>query len=65
MNVISRRENESVVIGDDVVITVLEVASDRVRLAIKTSDGGYREETLSWSGASERAKVLDLLVATH
>ena len=65
MNVISRREHESVVIGDDLVITVLEVANDRVRLAIETSDAGYREETLFWSGANERAKVLDLLVATH
>lgn len=65
MNVISRRENESVVIGAEVVITVLEVANDRVRLAIKSPTEGYREETLFVRESDEHQKTLELLAATH
>ena len=48
MKVISRRENESVVIGEDIFVTVLEVRANRVRLAISCprSTPSYREETL-------------------
>jgi carbon storage regulator CsrA len=65
MNVISRRENESVVIGAEVVITVLEVANDHVRLAIKSPTEGYREETLFVPVSDEHQKTLELLAATH
>ena len=34
MIIMSRRKNESVVIGDDIVITVLEVWGDKVRLGV-------------------------------
>lgn len=34
MLVLSRKKNESIVIGDDIQITVVEVRGDRVRLGI-------------------------------
>ena len=34
MKVFSRRENEGLVIGDDISVTVLHIRKDRVRLAI-------------------------------
>lgn len=48
MKVVSRRENESLVIGEDIFVTVLEIRPDRVRLAISSarSTPSYREETL-------------------
>lgn len=46
MLVLSRRANESLMIGDDVVVTVLEVRGDQVRLGIKAprSVPVHREE---------------------
>ncbi|MDG1896136.1 MAG: carbon storage regulator CsrA [Fuerstiella sp.] len=35
MLVLSRKKSESIVISDDVVITVIEVRGDKVRLGIK------------------------------
>lgn len=35
MLILSRRLNESIVIGDEVVVTVLEVRGDHVRLGIR------------------------------
>jgi len=35
MLVLSRKKNESIVIGDNVVITVIEVRGDKVRLGIQ------------------------------
>jgi len=34
MLVLSRRKNESIIIGDDVEVTICDVKSDRVRLGI-------------------------------
>ena len=34
MIIMSRRKNESVLIGDDIVITVVEVRGDKVRLGV-------------------------------
>ena len=34
MLVLSRRANESIVIGDDIVVTVLDVRGDQVRIGI-------------------------------
>lgn len=46
---LSRRANESLMIGDDVVITVLEVRGDQVRLGIKAprSVAVHREEVFA------------------
>ena len=38
MLVLSRKENESLVIGDEVEITVTEIRGDKVRLGIKAPD---------------------------
>ena len=38
MKVISRRENESFVIGEEAHITVLKICKDHVRLAIRSSN---------------------------
>jgi len=48
MQIISRCENQSIVIDDQVIVTVLEVGSDFVRLAIEAphSDPSYREEVI-------------------
>lgn len=46
MLVVTRRSEQSTVIGDDIVITVLEIRGDSVRLGIQAPGevGVYREE---------------------
>ena len=39
MIVISRKKGESVVIGDDIILTVIEVRGDKVRLGIEQPKG--------------------------
>jgi carbon storage regulator len=34
MLVLSRRKNESIIIGDNIVVTIVEVSGDKVRLGI-------------------------------
>lgn len=48
MQIISRRENEAIVIGNDIVVTVLEFEDDFVRLAIESpnEEPSYREEVI-------------------
>jgi carbon storage regulator CsrA len=48
MTVITRRENQGIVIGSDLRVTVLEVQADRVRLAFESSARvpSYWEETI-------------------
>ena len=48
MQLISRRVNQGLVIGDDIVIRVLDVQDDAVRLGISDSrnDPPYWEQTL-------------------
>jgi carbon storage regulator CsrA len=48
MRVYTRGENQSLVIGDDVIVTVLRVFSDRVRVGITTPNNlpRYRETDL-------------------
>ena len=64
MKVISRRENEGVVIGEDIFVTVLQVRLNPVRLAISCSNSSpsYWEETLSWE--PEEDESLDLQLST-
>jgi carbon storage regulator CsrA len=46
--VLTRRKNQSIVIGDDIVVTVLEVKGDQIRLGITAPRDVqvYREELL-------------------
>ena len=48
MQVIARSANEGLVIGKDIVVTVLEIQNTFVRLGIETPNQApfYREETL-------------------
>jgi len=48
MQIISRRENEAIVIDNDIVVTVLEFEDDFVRLAIESphEEPSYREEVI-------------------
>lgn len=48
MHLISRKENESIVIDGRIIVTVLEVGADFVRLSIQSPDEvpSYREEVL-------------------
>ena len=49
MLVLTRRANESIMIGDDIVITVLDIKGDQVRIGIRAprSVSVYREEVLA------------------
>ncbi len=49
MLVLTRRVNERIVIGDDIVVTVLEVHGDQVRLGIEAPREVkvFREEVIS------------------
>lgn len=55
MQVISRRVNEGLVIGEDIYVTVLEVQDHCVRLGISHphSEPSYWEETLYLDRASD------------
>lgn len=65
MKVFSRRENEGLVIGDDVSVTVLQIRKSHVRLAISCPRliPSYWEETLFWSAEEEQPSDLALSVA--
>ena len=71
MLVLTRRANQSIVIGDDVVVTVLEVRGDQVRLGIQAprSVSVHREEVFrelaeaNRAAASLKAEALDGLAA--
>jgi carbon storage regulator len=47
--VLTRRANESIMIGNDIVVTVLEVKGDQVRIGIRApkSVAVHREEVLA------------------
>ena len=56
MLVLTRSTNQSIMIGPDVVVTVLEVRGDHVRLAITAprSVAVYREEVIALLEAANR-----------
>lgn len=61
MLVLTRRKNQSIVIGDDVVVTVLEVKGDSIRLGITAPREVqvYREELLAALTEANASAVLD------
>ncbi|HEY9556609.1 MAG TPA: carbon storage regulator CsrA [Acidimicrobiales bacterium] len=69
MLVLTRRGNESIMIGNDIVVTVLEVKGDQVRIGIRAprSVAVHREEVLAEltkanrAAASPAAEALDAL----
>jgi carbon storage regulator CsrA len=55
MQMITRRVNESLVIGSDIHVTVLDICENCVRLAISSPKNfpQYWEQTLYWDQAPE------------
>ncbi len=60
MLVLTRRANQSIVIGNDVVITILEVRGDQVRIGIKAPRHVtvHREEVFAEIQAANRQAAL-------
>jgi carbon storage regulator CsrA len=67
MKVFSRCENESLLIGNDMKVTILSIGSDHVRLAIFCPRlvPAYREETLYWNAEEEQPLDLELISAAR
>ncbi len=61
MLVLTRRKNQSIVIGDQIVVTVLEVKGDQIRLGITAPRDVqvYREELLADLTEANKSAVLD------
>jgi carbon storage regulator CsrA len=59
MQIISRQENEGLVIGDDIHVTVLKIQETEVRLAISSPNDSpsYWEETLYWEPAESTQQL--------
>jgi carbon storage regulator CsrA len=59
MQFISRRENEGLVIGDDISVTVLQIRNNHVRLAVSCPrlTPSYWEETLFVQTAEEPGEL--------
>jgi carbon storage regulator len=59
--VLTRRPNQSIMIGDEIVVTVLEVKGDQIRLGIEAprSVQVFREEVLVALQEANRSAVLD------
>jgi carbon storage regulator len=66
MLVLTRRKNQSIVIGDDIVVTVLEVKGDQIRLGITAPRNVqvYREELLADLTEANRSAVVPEGAAT-
>ena len=60
MLVLTRRKNQSIVIGDQIVVTVLEVKGDQIRLGITAPRDVqvFREELLADLTEANRSAVL-------
>ena len=60
MLVLTRRKNQSIVIGDGIVVTVLEVKGDQIRLGITAPRDVqvYREELLAALTDANKSAVL-------
>jgi len=58
--VLTRRKNQSIVIGDQIIVTVLEVKGDQIRLGITAPRDVqvYREELLADLTEANRSAVL-------
>lgn len=70
MLVLTRKQNQSILIGDDIEVTVLSIARDKVRIGIQAPreipvfrNEVYREirEQTMAAGSSERAEVDEAL----
>ncbi len=66
MLVLSRKSGQRIVIGDDIVVTVVEVRQDRVKLAFQapTSVPIHREEVMQRISQPLTHRVVSALAAT-
>ena len=66
MLVLSRKKNESIVIAEDIVITVVEIRGDKVRLGIEADKGipVHRSEVAA-AIARDKRKQAEAAVAAH
>ena len=55
MLVLSRKKNETIIIDDHIVITVVEIRGDKVRLGIEAPEGNSHSSKRSPRGDSLRA----------
>lgn len=62
MIVIPREEGEAILIGDGVIVTVLEIRGDEVRLAIEYPDGEPAEQG---DGRSRRRIQRELRISSY
>lgn len=68
MKIISRCEQQAVVIGNDIVVTVLEVREDHVRVAISApcETPSYWEQCLHVTGdQAERSATAEIISAVR
>ncbi|MEP4148585.1 MAG: carbon storage regulator CsrA [Halioglobus sp.] len=67
MLVLSRKAGESLVIGDDIVITVLEIRSQQIRIGISAPRevDVHREEVYERIAAEDHAGTLELPAIDH
>ena len=75
MLVLSRQRDESIIIGDNVQITVVDIRGDKVRLLIEISDGPRKLLTTTLGlrrggmvlvgGPSHKAGVLILIISAE
>jgi carbon storage regulator len=66
MLVLSRKKNESIVIDDNVVVTIIEVRGDKVRLGIQAPRdvAVHRQEVLD-AILAEKLKISDQATEEH
>ena len=65
MLVLSRKKNEEIIVGDDIRITVVRIAGNRVALSIRAPDATHilRGELLNRPFIEEREPELELACA--
>ena len=52
MLVLSRKNNEQIRIGNDIVLTVVDIRGDKVRIGIEAAEGGRGSSVPRYSGQS-------------
>lgn len=59
MHVLSRKKNEAIVIGDNIIVTVVEIRGDKVRLGIEIPKEMSLHRTEVWEALQRHAATTD------